>query len=547
LPPRGAAEAKALPVELPSALAELSELAPTPLHASLLRLALAGTVSKRALITRGTIASGFPSLILTGPPGVGKTALARLVFRLFSLNEVAGLKYLPLSSPGEIGVRRVGNEREPHESWLWDLPLVCLDELSIAEKPLRDAAFVYLLGERAIAVEGQAVVLRPFVIATYNPRQGAIILPEGVERRAVIADLSGLSSERYKIVDQLRAIFTRPLPQVGLDELAGRVEVDYSEEDAAFLAGLYRPILANRPEAMPTDELPLWHLWVGYKALGLAPKDAAALAIYDLALCLETRDLVCSDWQAILTAAYKGVRYKPPAPPLIELEQARRAEIEARAQQMRREVEEAKLRELQERLERETKQEALVSLVAELERELRGLPAEGVHILDKERRRRGLVLEPGWREAIEQQVRREVLRQGWEPRLRGLKRVLSRHLDEAGLAWLSEECKRLHTELESYKQHLSKSASELMETQLERARRAAVAGLPPASGPHLTTALSPSQRRRVFQPRYTREDVEAIERANEELLAPAAPPELIVDLATGRRHWLWPGGRTSPA
>jgi hypothetical protein len=389
--------------------------------------------------------------------------------------------------------------------------------------------------------------MKPFVVAVYNPAKIGEILPERVERRALIFNLASLQAR----LEELRAAFVKlageRLPRLDLEEWAGKVVSHYDSGQVEYIAGLLRAGLLGASEQPTPDPLTVWHLGMGYAALLGNFRLGAYWASHDTLMALETRGLVHPDWRERLHAIWAGLPYRPPQQPSFALEEARRAEIEARAEQMRREAEEAKLRELQERLERETKQEALVSLIAELERELRGLPAEGVHILDRERKRRGLVLEPGWREAIEQQVRREVLRQGWEPRLRGLKRVLSRHLDEAGLAWLSEECKRLHTELESYRRHLSKSASELMETQLERARRAAVAGLPPTSGPHLTTALSPSQRRRVFQPRYTREDVEIIEQANEELLSPAAPPELITDPISGRRYWVWPDGRTSPA
>jgi hypothetical protein len=402
---------------------------------------------------------------------------------------------------------------------------------------------VYAQGERVHMIEGSPVLIRPFAILVYNPQRTKEVLPERVERRSAIFDLASLSSRRTELRRRIAQLTGASLwPRLPVREWAAKVNPAYSAEQIEFLAQLEEAIAPSNTSSV-TDPISIWHFSKGYEALLGDWRLAAYWAVHDIALALESRGLAYNDWRERLYAVWTGMPM--PQPKVVEVEPTRTAEIEERARRLKEEVERAKLEELQRRLSQNERANALKALLDELERDLRNLPALAVAIFDHARKMRRLVLESGWRLRIEQQVRGEALRQGWPMKLAALRAELKRKLTDAEIEFLAEKAKGLRNELEAYRSHLEANAARQMDALAELARRRALTGASSA-GPHFRTDTR--QRQLVTIGRhYSREDVEAIEQANEELLSPAAPPELITDPVSGRRYWLWPDGRTSPA
>jgi hypothetical protein len=510
-------------------------------------LAVSGIISRAALIENPDPAfdSGYPAIVLYGPPGVGKSVIAGWLSEIFGLDRARFYKYLPtLSTPGEVTIRHTSSG-EGRESWLWSQPLAFLDEVQDADRPLRLAAMVYAQGERVHMIEGSPVLIRPFALLIYNPQRAREVLPERVERRSAIFDLASLSSRRTELRRRI-AQLTRasPWPRLPVREWAAKVNPAYSAEQIEFLAQLEEAVAPSNTSSV-IDPVSIWHFSKGYEALLGDWRLAAYWAVHDLALALESRGLAYNNWRERLHAVWEGLPHKPPQQPSFALEEARRAEIERRAEELRKEAEEAKLEELQERLVRAEQLAALKVMVAELERTLRDLPQVAVARMEAELKRRGVVwAQSQWAAPLKDYISKTITEHGWSISIGAVKEMISRRLSEAELEILASKLKAIEREVEAFKAHLSSQIVKQAEGARELAlRRKGTA--PPALQPHLRTGL-PRHSSAFHQPRYTREDVEALERANEELLSPAAPPELIVDPATGRRYWLWPDGRAKP-
>jgi hypothetical protein len=518
--------------DYPDLIECLANIIPLPLHSGLLRLAVAGTVSRAGMLNKGGPQSGLPGLILLGPPGVGKTGLARVVMRLFGLGERV-FKYLPRAAVGEITLRRhqVAGAYAASESWLWELPLAILDELSDAEMPVRKAAMDYFQGEAKLTVEGEVLTVKPFPISTFNPARGKLVVPERIERRAIIADLTGVWEKRAEIEKSLSWALDpkTELPLLDLEALSAKVDTAKRPEDEEFLRKLYRAGLVEAKDKLVLDLLPIWHLWQGYRAAFDLEAAAAALAcVHDGLLVLSTRGLTRRDWLPRLMMAYRGLDYSPPA--------ESKAEALPQVEVLSPSRPEAAVDRL---LDIEKERAGLEVLVEQLEGEIEALPKQALDFLAKELAQRGIKGSARrYKATVEKGIHAELARAPWFVDLIALKRMARRQLPLDLVRACAERLRECQTELEKFKQALWQHLRHQAENLASLAFRRQVPGLKPA--------LTPARKSAYPTSREARELVERLEQYQRALLQPrdyteaelraAGYADWQIDLILGRRR-----------
>lgn len=172
------------------------DLLPSEAHRALARLARDAVVARWHLGAQ--VPNGWPAFALYGPPGGGKSTLARVIGRLFGIADHDHVYVVSDRSRADLLGRRVPDGRggfrfAPAPST--GRPVVTLDELQAARGDAREAALRVLQGDSLVTFEGDRVVLRATPVVTFNagadPRS---VVPEDRLRRVVLLDVDGLAS-----------------------------------------------------------------------------------------------------------------------------------------------------------------------------------------------------------------------------------------------------------------------------------------------------------------------------------------------------------------
>ncbi len=230
------------------------------------------------------IADGWPSFISVGPTSTGKTAIARLVCRIYGLEELVAIKAAFRQTPGSLVGRR---ERDARSATGWRvepspvlaLPYLALDEWDKAARDVQAAAGGLLMGDTADELERERFEIRPTVYTTLNAgREGLSALHDAHVRRAVVLNTEPLRPLLRDLDEDIARLF-------GGGVLIPRLRLEQIRPSRASLPPELRGMLRSELRAGLTEEgwrladvETLSRLALGRSAITGGPLELAALA-----------------------------------------------------------------------------------------------------------------------------------------------------------------------------------------------------------------------------------------------------------------------------
>ena len=282
-----------------------------PLHLqAFTSLYLCGIIARRHL--RGHYEEGFPSFLICGKKGVGKTRSARLVFRLLRLDFEKHSRYVPNASPGELGLRRYKEkgrqEYMVRSSSYFDKPAFCFEELGRAQKPIKDALWVYFQGNRSYLVEGKQIEHRVCAVMTSNLSPQEMKIPDGIYRRTPILNTDAIGKELEDVDVIFRKLLRGRLPYLDLAKLKPKVN-KLTDGQYQFLRTLLNKCVTEDAWQYKVDTESTVILSLAMQALLRTEsiEQATLFTLYYRLLLLETTGDTVENWKEILFAAWKKV------------------------------------------------------------------------------------------------------------------------------------------------------------------------------------------------------------------------------------------------
>ena len=172
-------------------------------------------------------ADGWAGFISLGPTSTGKTSVAKLVCRIYGLEELTAIKAAFRQTPGSLVGRR---ERDAGSATGWraepspalELPYLCVDEWDKAPRDVQAAAGGLLMGDTADELERERVEIRPTIYATLNTgRDGLRALHEAHVRRSVVLDTTELRPLLADVDEDMARLFGGeiPIPRLSLEQI----------------------------------------------------------------------------------------------------------------------------------------------------------------------------------------------------------------------------------------------------------------------------------------------------------------------------------------
>ena len=284
----------------------LARLPAEPLRAAV-RLGLALIVAKRALYARR--ASGWPNLILFGPPRTGKTLVARILGRAAGLPDPQAVRLAAGETGRSLFVRRALGRRG------WSLAaspaltqhFVAIDELDKVPPALRGQLLALAQGDTVVELEAQEIRVRPALCLAGNASGDTPPwLSPHLWRRSVVVNTARFRDAFTDgaTAEAVRSLLTKipHLPVVGVPtELPATV----FSLLAAALADSTAPYTGARERIDATFAEPLA---LGYLALaGGSPERAALQAVADYVTTATTTGLTNPAAVDALTARLAGL------------------------------------------------------------------------------------------------------------------------------------------------------------------------------------------------------------------------------------------------
>lgn len=252
---------------------------PAEAQRAFVRLLLSAVIARHHLVDE--YADGWAGFIALGPSKTGKTSIAKLVCRVYGLDELQAIRLAQDETPGSLVIRR---EREPAGWRVWsspllELPFATIDEWDKAPDLVKRAASRLLLGHTATDFEGEPLTMRPTVLVCLNTGrdEGMRVLHEAHIRRSVVLDTTPLAGLVADLDEAMHRLFQETsVPRLTLARL---------RPPATSLPSDLRRLLRDELRAGLTeagwalsDVEPLARVALGRAALTDAPLEQAVLA-----------------------------------------------------------------------------------------------------------------------------------------------------------------------------------------------------------------------------------------------------------------------------
>ncbi len=266
---------------------------PAEAQRAFVRLLLSAVIARHHLVDEH--ADGWAGFIALGPSKTGKTSIAKLVCRVYGLDELQAIKLAQDETAGSLVARR---ERDAdtdtgyrvRSSPLLELPFATIDEWDKALEPVKSAASRLLLGHTATEIEGTRLTMRPTVLVCLNTGrdEGMRVLHEAHIRRSVVLDTTPLAGLVTDLDDAMHGLFQETaVPRLILARL---------RPPATSLPSDLRRVLRDELRAGLTEEgwalsdvEPLARVALGRAALTDAPLEQAVFAtVLDALTCAAT-------------------------------------------------------------------------------------------------------------------------------------------------------------------------------------------------------------------------------------------------------------------
>jgi len=282
-----------------------------PLHLrAFTTLYLCGIIARRHL--REYHEEGFPSFLMFSKKGTGKTGSIRVLFRLLHLDFEKHSRYLPTASVGELGLRRFREKGKDgyavESSSYFEKPAFCFYEIGKAEKPIRNALWVYFQSERKYTVEGREIEHKVCAVATSNASPQEIKMPNGIYRRTPILNTNAIEKEVKNIDLILRKLQKGNLPYLNLSKFKPKFN-KLTDPQYKLLHSLLIECATDEAWNYKVDPLSTQILSLAMQALlGTETIEQAILfTLYYRLLLLETTSDTVENWKEILFMTWKTI------------------------------------------------------------------------------------------------------------------------------------------------------------------------------------------------------------------------------------------------
>lgn len=293
-----------------------------PLHLrAFVTLYLCGIIARYHL--RPYFEEGFPSFLIYGKKGVGKTKSALLAFKLLDLDPEKHTRYVPNATPGELGLRRRREKGEQgytiRSSSYFEEPAICFEEIDKANKPIRDALLVYFQGRRSYFAEGKEIKHKVCAMMTSNQTPEKIKIPPGIPRRTPMLNTDAIQEELEDVDLVFRKIFAGSIPHLELNKLEPKLK-QLPESQYKPFRNLLKKCVTDEAWQYKVDTESTVILSLAMQAL-LGTKSieqAILLTLYYRLPLLETTQDTVENWKDILFETWKRIG-KPEQ--IIELKQ----------------------------------------------------------------------------------------------------------------------------------------------------------------------------------------------------------------------------------
>jgi len=280
-----------------------------PLHLqAFTTLYLCGIIARRHL--REYHEEGFPSFLIYSKKGTGKTGSIRVLFRLLNLDFEEHSRYLPTASIGELGLRRF-KEKGKHgyaveASSYFEKPAFCFQEIGKADKPVRDALWVYFQSEKNYTVEGEKFEHKVCAVATSNASPQEIKMPDGIYRRTPMLNTNAIEKQVKNIDLILRKLQKGNLPYLNLSKLKPKFN-KLTDPQYELLHSLLMECATDDAWNYKVDTLSTQILSLAMQALLKTEtiEEAIFFTLYCRLQLLETTNDTVENWKEILFMNWK--------------------------------------------------------------------------------------------------------------------------------------------------------------------------------------------------------------------------------------------------
>jgi predicted transcriptional regulator len=327
-------------------LKKLINMLPSELHRAFFRLVICGVIAKYLLFE--LYDDGYPGFIIGGRTKGFKTALAKVVCRVFGLSPDKNIYPLYVATPGEFGVRRFRSKGakgfDISESPYFNESFMVFDEFDkVSDKNIKQNVLFFLDGRSKFNVEEKTVQNHACCMVTLNTNLQKESLdrfgiPEPYIRRCVVADTEYVETELRSVDLVAKEIFElKDFPRISLKRLQLK-RAKLTDGEFNTLRNLLLACVKDEFQRL-VDTRPLVILALGRSALLAGDlQESIYQTLWDRLICLESLGVCVTGWRELVRSEWNN--YKQKAQPEIKKQLV---ELEAKEQERKSVLEERKV------------------------------------------------------------------------------------------------------------------------------------------------------------------------------------------------------------